>query len=248
MLSREWRCIWSNADRRSSNYIWVINNFIAYYGSYYIRCLRVIGMASSSWQHRLIRERYDNRDYRGIQFKVIQPYIWNCQVRPHSILVIQCILKEWDKNIYPQIPKHMIDCIMDSNSAYVWVVISCNPDSNTFAAFWSIPFRWWAIWYYGVTVLSLSDATMCSVIWNIQRQNVALPVWVQQITYRWHNLYRTIYVDESDEISQYLENLWQFMYSQNNYNIVLSVNTKMPWWDGKSNLAYIMLFMNTAFA
>ena len=30
MLSREWRCSWSSADRRCSNYIWVINNSIAY--------------------------------------------------------------------------------------------------------------------------------------------------------------------------------------------------------------------------
>ena len=29
-LSREWRCSWSSADRRCSNYIWVINNLIAY--------------------------------------------------------------------------------------------------------------------------------------------------------------------------------------------------------------------------
>ena len=37
MLSREWRCNWSSADRRCSNYIWVINNFIAYWGASYIR-------------------------------------------------------------------------------------------------------------------------------------------------------------------------------------------------------------------
>ena len=30
VLSREWRCSWSSADRRCSNYIWVIDNFIAY--------------------------------------------------------------------------------------------------------------------------------------------------------------------------------------------------------------------------
>ena len=28
VLSREWRCSWSSADRQCSNYIWVINNFI----------------------------------------------------------------------------------------------------------------------------------------------------------------------------------------------------------------------------
>ena len=30
VLSREWRCSWSSADRRCSNYIWVVDNFIAY--------------------------------------------------------------------------------------------------------------------------------------------------------------------------------------------------------------------------
>ena len=37
VLSWEWRCSWSSADRRCSNYIWVINNFIAYEGATYIR-------------------------------------------------------------------------------------------------------------------------------------------------------------------------------------------------------------------
>ena len=30
VLSWEWRCSWSSADRWCSNYIWVINNFITY--------------------------------------------------------------------------------------------------------------------------------------------------------------------------------------------------------------------------
>ena len=29
VLSREWRCSWSSAERRCSNYNWVINNFVA---------------------------------------------------------------------------------------------------------------------------------------------------------------------------------------------------------------------------
>ena len=41
VFSREWRCSWSSADRRCSNYIWVINNFIAYKCAYYIRGLTV---------------------------------------------------------------------------------------------------------------------------------------------------------------------------------------------------------------
>ena len=42
VLSREWNCSWSSADRRCSNYICVINKFIAYYGARYIRGLTVV--------------------------------------------------------------------------------------------------------------------------------------------------------------------------------------------------------------
>ena len=41
MLSREWRCSWSSAGRRCSNYIWVMNNLIAYWGASYIKDLTV---------------------------------------------------------------------------------------------------------------------------------------------------------------------------------------------------------------
>ena len=41
VLSWEWRCSWSSADRRCSNYIWVINNLIACLGASYIRDLTV---------------------------------------------------------------------------------------------------------------------------------------------------------------------------------------------------------------
>ena len=42
VLSWEWRCSWSSADRQCSNYIWVINNFIAYKGATYIRGFTVV--------------------------------------------------------------------------------------------------------------------------------------------------------------------------------------------------------------
>ena len=41
VLSRKWRCSWSSADRRCSNYIWVINNLIAHKGASAIRDLTV---------------------------------------------------------------------------------------------------------------------------------------------------------------------------------------------------------------
>ena len=45
VLSREWRCSWSSADRQCSIYIWVINNNIAYKGASYIRDFMVFAFA-----------------------------------------------------------------------------------------------------------------------------------------------------------------------------------------------------------
>ena len=59
MLSREWRCCWSNAVRWSSNYIWVINSFIAHWGASYIKCLTVFIMLvniSSTRQWWMIKD------------------------------------------------------------------------------------------------------------------------------------------------------------------------------------------------
>ena len=41
VLGREWRWSWSSADMRCYNFIWVINNFIAYLCASYIRGLTV---------------------------------------------------------------------------------------------------------------------------------------------------------------------------------------------------------------
>ena len=41
VLSRKWRCSWSSADRRCSNYIWVINNLMAHKDASCIRDLTV---------------------------------------------------------------------------------------------------------------------------------------------------------------------------------------------------------------
>ena len=45
-LNWEWRCSWSSADRRCSNHIWVINDYIAYRGETYIRVSMVDGKGS----------------------------------------------------------------------------------------------------------------------------------------------------------------------------------------------------------
>ena len=59
VLSREWRCSWSSADRWCSNYIWVINNFIAYYGATYIRGLMVTNKFNTSCRPLTISSDYD---------------------------------------------------------------------------------------------------------------------------------------------------------------------------------------------
>ena len=52
VLRWEWRCSWSSAYRRCSNYIWVINNFIANSGAPYIRGLTVLGFEVTSVDYR----------------------------------------------------------------------------------------------------------------------------------------------------------------------------------------------------
>ena len=37
LFRQEWRCSWSSADRRCSNYIWVVSKFIAYEAATYSR-------------------------------------------------------------------------------------------------------------------------------------------------------------------------------------------------------------------
>ena len=48
VLSREWRYSCSSADRPCFNYIKVINNFIAYKGVTYIRCLTVYNVRETT--------------------------------------------------------------------------------------------------------------------------------------------------------------------------------------------------------
>ena len=50
VLSLEWRYSWSSADRRCSNYIWVINNFIVYKGAIYIRDLKANTLVTIVWR------------------------------------------------------------------------------------------------------------------------------------------------------------------------------------------------------
>ena len=61
--SREWRCRWSSADRRYSNYIWVFNKFMAYWGASYIRYLTVVlcYAANEAIMNSIGKESYQNK-------------------------------------------------------------------------------------------------------------------------------------------------------------------------------------------
>ena len=47
LLCREWRCNWSSADRRCSDYIWVINNFLPIKVQLILEVLRYIKIFQS---------------------------------------------------------------------------------------------------------------------------------------------------------------------------------------------------------
>ena len=95
VLSLEWRCSWSSADRRCSNYIWVINNFIAYWGTSYIRDLTVYhGNCATPWHRNT--SRITGRLWRN-------PGQWSPVNCPYKILATQnfnvCLLLVWRKHI-----------------------------------------------------------------------------------------------------------------------------------------------------
>ena len=87
VLSGEWRCSWSSADRRCSNYIWVINNLIAYNSASYIRDLTVLLMHGliSLWSVQLISTHNDDL----ISFLYVN-FISISQFLLHILLLRQC--------------------------------------------------------------------------------------------------------------------------------------------------------------
>ena len=79
MSSWEWRCRWSSADRRCSNYIWAINNFIAYQGESYIRDFTVRFPVFTSLSSDLYMAYY-NKFYLGICGNMVLLWTQTCFV------------------------------------------------------------------------------------------------------------------------------------------------------------------------
>ena len=95
--SREWRCSWSSTDRPCSNYIWVINNFIAHWGVTYIRDLMVLYKSTiwfsvdGCWPHSLpvIWAVVWDNVVRGLSF--VSPLPWEVMglgyIRPKIMMI-----------------------------------------------------------------------------------------------------------------------------------------------------------------
>ena len=65
VLSWEWKCSWSNAERQCSNYFWVLHNFIAYLSVNYIRGFKIINFQTthSSCNYALLWNAHPKRNY-----------------------------------------------------------------------------------------------------------------------------------------------------------------------------------------
>ena len=81
VLSGEWRCSWSSADRRCSNYIWLINNLIVYKGAAYIRDLTVIVTNTGKI------DRYPNATKHDKPWNVCT-FLWAQYTKGHHVLIV----------------------------------------------------------------------------------------------------------------------------------------------------------------
>ena len=119
-LSREWRCTWSSADRRCSNYSWVIDNYIAYSGASYIRDLAVIRIrrAAASINHVTqghCATQYPNRISGLFQHSTLQWRHNGCDgVSNHRR--IDCLLNCLFRRRWKKTPKLHITGLFEGNS------------------------------------------------------------------------------------------------------------------------------------
>ena len=66
VLGREWRCSWSSAYKRCSKYIWVVNNYFAYYGAL------ILGV----WRYITFQTSGKTRILQVAKCTVLQPRLW----------------------------------------------------------------------------------------------------------------------------------------------------------------------------
>ena len=83
VLSWEWRWSWSSTNRWCSNYIWVINNFIASVGATYIRGIIVCYNTHRGHRWRRLQPTADVINHNGRKIGRFKP-IWFCDARMTS--------------------------------------------------------------------------------------------------------------------------------------------------------------------
>ena len=108
MLSREWRYSWSSADRRCSNYIWVINNLIAFLSASYIRDLTVLHKHSESIvdRYKSLKSRFFLRGSLATYCTYRYDYLVKHWVLlRHGIYSIKYVPRQMMTNLYIRFPK-----------------------------------------------------------------------------------------------------------------------------------------------
>ena len=95
VFSREWRCSWSSADTRCSNYTWVINYFIAYWDASYIIDLTVISLFVMSSLLLYLKAL----SYHSISIVAVLVVLTSSDIH------VSCIIRWGNSGIHPNIPK-----------------------------------------------------------------------------------------------------------------------------------------------
>ena len=126
VLSGEWRCNWSSADRRCFNYIWVINIFINLLKCTYIRDLRYVKLC----RHPLISTTIPTSSVNPIEWDtdstLISKWIWRKVFRDHfhngnSYILMTLFFRNSMKNKWNELLGYMpLLCQVQLNGARRW--------------------------------------------------------------------------------------------------------------------------------
>ena len=100
VLSWEWRCSWSSANRRCSNYIWVINNLIAHQGAAYIRDLMAITYSCPLSIHIIMKLiTPSNQPPVSTHKSLATDWAWGCRSEPSSKTARRFSRRPWSSVI-----------------------------------------------------------------------------------------------------------------------------------------------------
>ena len=98
VLSREWRCSWSSAERRCSNYIWVINNFIANLVRLILEVWRLVDLVIKKQSIKFYRPDMTFKVAITITVIIIQTELSFPNMSPHRCrhhyITLHCVLSQ----------------------------------------------------------------------------------------------------------------------------------------------------------